>query len=429
MKNFVLSAAIRLKRNILALLQIAAAYIIVYVVFKPGAAIKIDRSGIQGIKPPFIVLGNHTSNFDPALVQYAIPYPCYFLTSNYYFRLPVIGRLLRLFEAIPKIQFSPDMRSARKTVEVISRGGVVGIFPEGRRSVDGSCCPIPESVAKLIKKLKVPVVAVKTNGGYFVWPRWSPDWRRGRVETVAVQLLSAEDIAGMSTREIYDTVCRALTYNDYEWNRNAREIYPHNDAAENLHLILHQCPRCHGESVMGSSRNKLLCNRCGNGAIVDVYGFLLPINKKSVIFNNPVEWNAWQRQNMLVCLQDENYQIRVRVRDLQVADKYSGAYRSCGYGEMTVNQEGLHFYGMIDGQAAELSFSCEMLPSISTEFKDDFEICDTTNAWWFFLAEEQQTVRIEAAISLLYEQQQARSRAEWQVPSDVRQETMLAVAQ
>jgi hypothetical protein len=33
----------------------------------------------------------------------------------------------------------------------------------------------------------------------------------------------------------------------------------------------------------------------------------------------------------------------------------------------------------------------------------DFEVCDNKNAWWFFLEEEQQTVRIEMAISLIYE--------------------------
>lgn len=412
MKSIFFSAVIRLKRNILGLLQIAVAHIIVDAAFKLGAAMKTDRRGIQGIKPPFIVLGNHTSNLDPALVQYAIPYPCYFLTSNYYFRLPVIGRLLRLFEAIPKIQFSPDMRSARKTVEVISRSGVVGIFPEGRRSIDGSCCPIPESVAKLIKKLKVPVVAVRTSGGYFVWPRWSSGWRPGRIETVAAQLLTVEEIAAMKVEEIHAVVCRTLAYNDYDWNRSARQRYLHKNAAEDLHLILHQCPRCHSERAMRSSQNKLYCSRCGNGAVISEYGFLQPVDQESIAFGTPVQWNAWQRQNMLAVVRDENFHIHVKVKDLQVADKYSGAYRSCGYGEMTVDQAGLHFHGLADGQETDLFFPCEMLPSISTEFREDFEVCDTTRAWWFFLAEEQQTVRVEAAVSLLYEQKQGRSPGE-----------------
>ena len=57
-----------------------------------------------GIKPPYIVLANHTSNFDPALVQVAIGNAaCRFMTSNYYFRLPLVGSILRKWGAIAKI--------------------------------------------------------------------------------------------------------------------------------------------------------------------------------------------------------------------------------------------------------------------------------------------------------------------------------------
>ena len=62
-----------------------------------------------GLKPPYIVLANHTSNFDPALVQVAVGKDaCRFMTSNYYFRLPLVGYILRQWGAIAKIQFSPD---------------------------------------------------------------------------------------------------------------------------------------------------------------------------------------------------------------------------------------------------------------------------------------------------------------------------------
>ncbi|BBB91872.1 MAG TPA: lysophospholipid acyltransferase family protein [Methylomusa anaerophila] len=412
MKPFLSQAATRLKRKILALLQIGAAHVIVYWVFKLRAQLRVDRSGMRGMKPPFIVLGNHTSNFDPALVQHVIsPYPCYFLTSNYYFRLPIVRQVLNIFGAIPKIQFYPDIRSARMMVEAISRGDAVGIFPEGRRSIDGKCCPIPDSVAKLIKKFKVPVVSVRTRGGYFIWPRWSSFWRSGSVETVAKPILTTEEICKMDVQEIYDIICQALTYNDYEWNRTARENYYHKNAAERLHLVLHQCPRCFAERTMRSKGIRLYCSACGNTAVIDESGFLQPLDGESVIFDDPVKWNAWQRNNMLALLRDDRFTIHVKVKDLRIADKYYGEYRSCGYGEIILNKDGMRFWGPIDGRMTELFFPCETMPSISTEFRDDFEICDNINAWWFFLEEEQQTVRMEAAISLLYEQKMSPLRS------------------
>lgn len=112
--------------------QIWAARFIVFWIGRGRRHIHIDRTYCMGdIKPPYIVLANHTSNFDPALVQVAIGNDvCRFMTSNYYFRLPLIGYILRKWGAIPKIQFSPDLRALREALNVLAHGGVVGIFPE-----------------------------------------------------------------------------------------------------------------------------------------------------------------------------------------------------------------------------------------------------------------------------------------------------------
>jgi 1-acyl-sn-glycerol-3-phosphate acyltransferase len=394
----------RMKRKIMGLLQIALSYVIVYWVFKGNTNLKIDRSGIRGLQPPFIVLGNHTSSLDPALVQVAIAhYPCYFLTTNYYFRHPVIGKLLRLLGAIPKIQFSPDIRSTRSALATLARGDIVGIFPEGRRSIDGSCYSISESMARFIKLAKVPVVSVKTNGGYFVWPRWSNFWRSGRIETVASQIFTTAEICRLDTQQIHALVCQAITYNEYDWNRDAKALYYHRKAAEQLQLILHQCPRCLGERKMKSKKTKLYCSACGNTAFLDDYGFLQPLNDECVVFNNPVQWTAWQNENMLARVRENSFDLQAIVTELRIADKYTGAYRSCGCGKIDLKQQGLYFYGKVDGQIADLFFPIKMLPTISTEFSYDFEISDAKNAWWFFLAEEQQTVRLESAIALLYQ--------------------------
>ena len=402
MKFDTFKAVTRIKLKILGWLQIAAAYGSVYWVFRGN--VRFNRSGIKDIKPPFIVLGNHTSFIDPALVQCAIArYPCYFLTTNFYFRQLVIGKILTLFGAIPKTQFFPDIRSTRGALSVIARGGVIGVFPEGRRSIDGNCCDIPESIARFIKKMKVPVVAVKTNGGYLAWPRWSSFWRRGRVETVAKQILSAADIGVLDSRQIYAVVCQALTYNDYDWNRLARERYYHRHAAEQLHLILHQCPRCLGEQRMRSKGSRLYCSACGNTATINECGFLQPVDHTCVVFDDPVKWAAWQRETMSERVRDEKFLIQALVTDLRVADKFYGSFRSCGCGYVSLCREGLYFHGQVDGQTTDLFFPIERLPTISTEFKHDFEICDNKHAWWIFLDEEQQTVRLESAISLLYQ--------------------------
>lgn len=403
-KLFISKAAARLRKKIAGLLQIALSYAIVYWVCRGTACLKLDRHAIQGLTPPFIVLSNHTSNFDPFFVQFAIrQYPCYFLTSNYYFRLPIIGTLLRFFGAIPKIQFSPDIRSTRGTLEAIARGDVVGIFPEGRRSIDGSCCNIADSITKLIKKTKVPVISVNIRGAYFVWPRWSSSWRRGHVEIVAKQLFSPVDIESMETGQMQNIICQALAYNEYDWNRQAGIVYAHKKAAEQLHLILHQCPRCLGAQKMRSKENRLYCTTCGNTALIDNNGFLQPLDEYCRVFDDPVQWTVWQRSIMFSLLYSQGFELYGAVKELRVADKFYGPFRTCGSGHISLRTDGLRFWGQIDHQDTELFFPISMIPTISTEFGYDCEICDKKNAWWIFLEEEQQTVRLECAISLLYQ--------------------------
>jgi 1-acyl-sn-glycerol-3-phosphate acyltransferase len=400
----------KLLSSVGGLLQIMAAYSMAYWVMGRQVVWQRDVSAIQGLKPPFVVLGNHTSNLDPALVQIVIaPWHCQFLTSNFYFRLPILGRLLTIFGCIPKIQFASDLRSTRRALAALAQGGVVGIFPEGRRSIDGSTGPITDSVARFIKMAKVPVVTVKTQGGYLVWPRWSAFWRSGKLETEAKVLFTVQQIRELSVGQIYADVCQALAYDEYEWNRQAKVECDHPKAGEKLHQILHQCPRCLAEQSMVGKGARLVCTNCENTAQVDRNGSLQPLDSRCVVFSDPVQWFAWQDGQLAASLDQGDYSFQAVVADIQVADKFYGAYRSCGSGQVELTQEGLRFAGIIDGQSQELFFPIALLPSVSTEFALDFEICDEENAWWIFLAEEQQTIRLERAIAGLHQRSLVKS--------------------
>lgn len=393
-----------LRIKIGALLQITLSYILVRWLFR-GGRLQINSSTGEALQPPFLVLGNHTSNIDPALVQFILtPQPCYFLTTNFYFRHPLLGKLLRLAGAIPKVQFLPDLRAAHRALALLNQDKIVGIFPEGRRSIDGSCGDIPYSIARFIQKAKVPVLTVKTQGGYFVWPRWSSFWRPGQIEVTINQLLTGQEAATLPLEQLHAKVREALSYNDYDWNRQAGHDYSHRRAAERLDLILHQCPRCLRERSMNSRQNKLYCEACGNTALLDRHGFLQPAYAQCITFATPVQWSAWQQQQMLSLIENKNFRLQLPVKEIRVADPLYGPYRRCSNsGQVNLYQEGLYFHGKIDGQMRDLFFPIERLPTVSTEFNYDFEICDTHNAWWIFLEERQQTIRLENAIALLHQ--------------------------
>jgi ribosomal protein S27AE len=364
--------------------------------------IKIQNCNISGIKPPFIALGNHATKLDPFIMAVALyPHRINFLGTNYYFRNPILRPLFKAAGVIPKIQFYNDLRAVRRMNSVISRGGSLGIFPEGRRSIDGAPSEISIAIAKLIKLYKVPVVGVVASGAYLSLPRWSSFSRKGTIEVNMKPLLTAEEINRLTLEEIKDKVCTSLYFNDYEWNKVNRVSFKHEKIAENLHYILHECPSCGNEKSMMSKDNRLYCRVCGNAALMNEYGLLYPQNDNCVIFEDSVKWFEWQKNRTRKRLMEDNFSISSKVKELWIAKGLTGSYHRIGMGEIVLTSVGLTFKGIVNNEPREMFFSIQVLSSVVSELGVNFEITDGKNTYRFDLEDGQDAVRYELAIAEL----------------------------
>lgn len=81
---------------------------------------------------PAIIAANHTGVIDGPLLAIFGPRPVHALTKEEMFRGPV-GPLLRVTGQIELDRLATDVRAVRTCQDVLERGGVVGIFPEGNR--------------------------------------------------------------------------------------------------------------------------------------------------------------------------------------------------------------------------------------------------------------------------------------------------------
>jgi 1-acyl-sn-glycerol-3-phosphate acyltransferase len=79
-----------------------------------------------------VIAANHTGYLDGALVLAMCPRPSHFLVLAKTFK-GFVGRVLRWSGQIPIDQGRGDRRALTQALEVLGRGGVVGIFPEGGR--------------------------------------------------------------------------------------------------------------------------------------------------------------------------------------------------------------------------------------------------------------------------------------------------------
>jgi 1-acyl-sn-glycerol-3-phosphate acyltransferase len=132
-------------------------------------------------KSPFILVANHQSILDPLVLMACIPRRITFLAAAYIFKIPLVGQIVRAGGALPVKSQKGDLASMKQALSQLSRGGVIGIFPEGGVSMDGQMRPFLPGWAYLALKAGVPVVPVAISGTRQVLPVGKYIPRRGKI--------------------------------------------------------------------------------------------------------------------------------------------------------------------------------------------------------------------------------------------------------
>lgn len=112
-------------------------------------------------KGPVIVVSNHLNNADPPLIGAAVwPREIAFMAKEELFRNPVLRFLIYALGAFPVSRRRYDRESLRQAGEVLRRGLLLGMFPEGSRSQNGGLQPAmpgPAFIVRHFKSLILPV--------------------------------------------------------------------------------------------------------------------------------------------------------------------------------------------------------------------------------------------------------------------------------
>lgn len=298
---------------------------------------------IYNLEGPLIVISNHPSYLDPFLSAICLyPLRINYLASESFFRNPLLRYLLKKLGAIPKIQFRPDSVAVKAMLRVIKRGGNLGVFPEGTRTIHGASMPIEKTFAKFVKKARATVIALKIHGGYLTSPRWAKfKIRNGGIHIEARKILDPEEIQDMEEDILHKHILEALDYNDYDFQKTHKGKYKTKDPALGLHNIIHQCPRCKKNQAMNTKGNEIFCIYCGNKAKMSDEGFLLPESESDVVFPDPVQWNSWQIENMTPTVLDPDFLLSAQVKTFETVNETSFSY--LGEGVLNLSHSGFLF--------------------------------------------------------------------------------------
>ena len=146
-----------------------------------------------------LVAGNHTGFLDGPLVMIFLPRPSAFLVKSELYDGP-FRRILTFARQIPIRRGTPDRTALANGLQVLSGGGVLGVFPEGTRG-EGRLESIQHGIGYLALRAGCPVVPVVCLGTAQALPKGKrlPRWR-APIEIVFGPVFEIEPAGDARTR-------------------------------------------------------------------------------------------------------------------------------------------------------------------------------------------------------------------------------------
>lgn len=120
-----------------------------------------DRQLPEG---PVVVIGNHTSNFDPFIVSILFDRQIHWMAKKELFSNKILAYILEKVGAFPVDRKNNDIRSMRKAISILKEGKVLGIFPEGTRVKTIDYTQAKSGAALIASRMGAKVVPIYIEG-------------------------------------------------------------------------------------------------------------------------------------------------------------------------------------------------------------------------------------------------------------------------
>ena len=153
-------------------------YWIVRVLFLPFflvylRMVRIGREHIPA-EGPVIIAANHRSFLDPFVIATMAPWrrPMYYMAKKEIFQNRWMAWILTALGAFPVDRGAGDLETITTAKELLARGEIVLMFPEGTRTRPGSLGKPKRGVGRLALETGAPVVPVAVIGTEAVRRGW-----------------------------------------------------------------------------------------------------------------------------------------------------------------------------------------------------------------------------------------------------------------
>ena len=334
-----------------------------------GKKYKVEKINMENLKPPYMLLSNHMYFIDFELCAMAtLPHRVNNVVSiDGYYRRPW---LMELIGAICTRKFTMDLHLIKSISKVLKRGDILSMYPEARYSPCGITSYIPESLGKLIKKNKVPVVVAIHHGNHLHSPFWN--FRKKRkvpLHTTLKQVLTAEQTNNLTADEINNIINDEFRYDDYKYQKENNILITEPYRAEGLHKVLYQCPHCFTESKMASEGSRIYCKECGKHWNLNEDGTLSALSGETE-FSHVPDWFEWQREQVKMQIANGTYSFEDEVEVYSLPRCWR--FMNLGKATLTHNAtEGFVLKGHYNGK----DYDIQRVPTATNSLHIEYDYC------------------------------------------------------
>lgn len=298
-------------------------------------------------KEPCLILMNHSSFIDLKIAATLLA------DREYHIVCTLDGfvgknKLMRALGCIPTKKFIQDIQLVKDmhyTVHGLKAS--ILMYPEASYSFDGTQTPLPDSLAKCVKFLKVPVVMIRTHGAFLRDPLYNClQKRKVNVSAQMEYLLSPEEIQQKSVEEIHAILEKTFCLDYFREQQENHILVKEKFRADGLQRALYRCPHCETEGKMRGRGIYITCESCGHSYELTEDGYLQAVNGVTRFSHIP-DWYQWERECVRRSLEEDTYRLDIAV-DIYILVNTECIYK-VGEGQLVHTKEGFHLTGC-DGQ-------------------------------------------------------------------------------
>ena len=269
-------------------------------------------------KGQYLILLNHQTPMDQFFVGLALKKPVYYMATEDIFSMGWLSKVIKwLVAPIPIKKQTTDIQAVMNCIKVVREGGNICIAPEGNRTYSGKTVYMNPAIAGLAKKLGLPILLFRIEGGYGMEPRWTDVIRCGKLRGYVARCIEPEEAKAMSNDELMDAIREGLNVNEACLDQE----FHHKKLAEYLERMVYVCPDC-GLSTFESHNDLVSCKKCGK-----TFRYLPNKTFQGVGFESPFtfanDWYEYQENyvnqlDTLSMTETPIYEERAQVRNVIV---------------------------------------------------------------------------------------------------------------